>query len=63
MSEWREKVFDPITTRIAENILGNQLKLAEMHWFLLSLGLWNSLLLLTLVYKYIRGLKCRRENV
>ena len=63
MSEWHEKVFDPITTHIAEKIFPNKEKLAEMHWFLLSLVLWNTLLTLTLVFKYIRGLKCRRENV
>ena len=63
MSEWSEKVLNPIIMRIAEKILANQLKMAEMQWFLLSLFLWNSLLMLALVYKYIRGLKFRRENV
>ena len=39
--------FDSIITRIAEKIFANREKLAEMHWYLLSLVLWISLLTLT----------------
>ena len=63
MEDWRTKVFDPVATRIAEKILANQMKLAEVLWMALSLVLWNSLITLTLVYRYIIGLKCRRENI
>ena len=47
MADWRSKV-DPITTRIAEKVLANQLKLSEIHLMVLSLILWN--FLLTQVY-------------
>ena len=43
LADWKSKLFDPLMSRVAEKVMGNNmLKLEELHWFLLSRVLWNN---------------------
>ena len=44
LSEWRDKIFNPLVTRVAQKVMENMIKLNELHWLLLGIVLWNSLL-------------------
>ena len=43
LSEWKEKIFNPLVTRVAQKVMENMIKLNELHWMVLALVLWNSL--------------------
>ena len=32
LSEWKEKIFNPLVTRVAQKVLENMEKLKELHW-------------------------------
>ena len=42
--EWKEKIFNPLVTRMAKKVLRIMEKLKDLHWMVLGLVLWNSLL-------------------
>ena len=39
LSEWKEKIFNPLVTRVAQKVMENMVKLNELHWILLALVL------------------------
>ena len=42
LSEWKEKIFNPLVTRMAQKVLENMETLKDLHWMVLGLVLWNS---------------------
>ena len=63
LSEWKEKIFNPLVTRVAQKVMENMVKLNELQWMLLALVLWNSLLTVIIFYKTLRSFQCRRQNL
>ena len=63
LADWRTNVFDQLMSRVAEKVMGNMLKIDELHWFLLSMVLWNSLLTMGFFYSFLKSFQCRRQNV
>ena len=63
LSEWKEKIFNPLVTRVAQKVLENMEKLNELHWMVLALVLWNSLLTVIIFYKTLKNFQCRRQNL
>ena len=63
LSEWKEKIFNPLVTRVAQKVMENMIKLNELHWMLLALVLWNSLLTVIVLYKTLRNFQCPRQNL
>ena len=39
LSEWKEKIFNPLVTKVAQKVMENMVKLNELHWMLLALVL------------------------
>ena len=63
LSEWKEKIFNPLITRVAQKVLENIEKLKELHWMVSALVLWNSLLTVIIFYKTLKSFQCRRQNL
>ena len=63
LSELKEKIFNPLVTRVAQKVFPNMEKLKELHWMLLGLVLWNSLLTVIIFYKTLKSFQCRRQNL
>ena len=62
LSEWKEKIFNPLVTRVAQKGMEDMIKLNELHWMLLALVLWNSLLTVIIFYKTLRSFQLQRQN-
>ena len=63
LSEWKENIFNPLVTRVAQKVLENMEKLKELHWMVLGLVLWNSLLTVIIFYKTLKSFQCQRQNL
>ena len=63
MRELNTRTFEPLGSRIADNIFQNREKLDQLLWMVLLLFLWNSLLSLSLIFKYMLGLRCRASSI
>ena len=37
LEEWKEKIFKPLVTEVAQKVLKNMEKLNELHWMVLAL--------------------------
>ena len=61
MADWREKIFTPLVTRMAQKVLENMQTVNDLHWMILGLVLWNSVLSVVFFYKTIKN--CRRQNM
>ena len=61
MADWREKIFIPLVTRMAQKVLENMQTVKDLHWMILGLVLWNSLLTVVIFYKTLKN--CRRQNL
>ena len=61
MADWREKIFIPLVTRMAQKVLENMQTVNDLHWMILGLVLWNSVLSVVFFYKTIKN--CRRQNM
>ena len=61
MADWREKIFTPLVTRMAQKVLENMQTVKDLHWMILGLVLWNSLLTVVIFYKTLKN--CRRQNL
>ena len=55
LSEWKDKIFNPLVTRVAQKVMENVVRLNKLHWMLLALVLWNSLLTVIIFYKTLRN--------
>ena len=60
---WRNRIFNPLVTTVAQKVMENMIKLNELHWLLLGIVLWNSLLTIVIFYKSLKNLQCRRQNM
>ena len=56
-------MFDPLMNRVAEKVMEDMLYHNELHWFLLSIVLWNSLLTVVIFYRFLKSFQCRRQNI
>ena len=63
LSEWKEKFFNPLITRMAQKVLENMETVKDLHWMILGLVLWNSLLSVIIFYKTLKSFQCRRQNL
>ena len=54
MADWREKIFIPLVTRMAQKVLENMQTVKDLHWMILGLVLWNSLLTVVIFYKTLK---------
>ena len=63
LSEWNEKIFNPLVTRMAQKVLENMETLKDLHWMVLGLVLWNSLLTVIIFYKTLKSFQWRRQNL
>ena len=61
MADWREKIFTPLVTRMAQKVLENMQTVKDLHWMILGLVLWNSLLTVVIFYKTLKN--CKRQNL
>ena len=63
LSEWKEKIFNPKVARMAQKVLENMETVKDLHWMILGLVLWNSLLSVIIFYKTLKSFQCRRQNL
>ena len=61
MADWQEKIFTPLVTRMAQKVLENMQTVKDLHWMILGLVLWNSLLTVVIFYKTLKN--CKRQNI
>ena len=60
MSDFKDKVFEPIIKRVANHIWTNHTGLITLEWLVGVLGAWLSILSLALGYGYSRC-RCMRR--
>ena len=57
MAEFKERVFDPIVTRIAKHVYENASSLGKMEWYGGAIVGWPLVVTISLGYGYV---KCRK---
>ena len=58
-----EKIFNALVTGMAQKVLENIEAVKDLHWMVLGLVLWNSLLTVIIFYKTLKSFQCRRQNL
>ena len=63
MSDFKSKIFEPLVNRVAQKIFENEQRQSANFWLLMRIVLWNSLITLSLSFKWARVVKCGRNSV
>ena len=63
MSDFKSKIFEPLVNRVAQKIFENEQRQSANFWVLIGIVLWNSLITLSLIFKWAGWVKCGRNSV